>query len=82
MYEYFNGKLTSKAPTHVVLDVGGIGYYIHISLHTFAQIKEQENCKLFISLQVREDSHTLYGFATPGEKNLFLFQELVRIQDE
>ncbi|WP_367211000.1 Holliday junction branch migration protein RuvA [Sphingobacterium sp. R2] len=71
MYEYFNGKLTYKAPTHVVIDVSGIGYYVHISLYTFSQIKDQENCKLFISLQVREDSHTLYGFATEGEKKLF-----------
>lgn len=71
MYEYFNGKLAYKAPTHVVIDVGGIGYYVHISLYTFSQIKDQENCKLFISLQVREDSHTLYGFATEGEKKLF-----------
>lgn len=71
MYEYFNGKLAYKAPTHVVIDVSGIGYYVHISLYTFSQIKDQENCKLFISLQVREDAHTLYGFATDGEKKLF-----------
>jgi len=71
MYEYFNGKLAYKAPTHVVIDVSGIGYYVHISLYTFSQIKDQENCKLFISFQVREDSHTLYGFATESEKKLF-----------
>ncbi|MNE11941.1 Holliday junction ATP-dependent DNA helicase RuvA [compost metagenome] len=71
MYEYFNVKLAYKAPTHVIIDVSGIGYYVHISLYTFSQIKDQENCKLFISLQVREDSHTLYGFATEGEKKLF-----------
>ncbi len=71
MYDYFNGKLVFKAPTHVILDVGGIGYHIHISLTTFAQIKEQEACKLYISFQVREDSHTLFGFATEGERHLF-----------
>lgn len=71
MYDYFKGKLVSKTPTHVILEVGGIGYHIHISLTTFAQIKELENCKLFISFQVREDSHTLYGFATEGERHLF-----------
>ena len=60
-----------KAATHVVLDVGGIGYYIHISLTTYSQIKDQENCKLYISFQVREDSQTLYGFATEGERQLF-----------
>ncbi|MGN0002041.1 MAG: Holliday junction branch migration protein RuvA [Sphingobacterium composti] len=71
MYDYFNGKLVFKAPTHVIVDVGGIGYHIHISLTTFSQIKDLENCKLFISFQVREDSHTLYGFATEGERHLF-----------
>src|SRR5690606_35380696 len=71
MYDYFHGKLVSKTPTHVILEVGGIGYYIHISLTTFSQIKEVETCKLYISFQVREDSHTLYGFATEGERQLF-----------
>ncbi|MBP3943149.1 Holliday junction branch migration protein RuvA [Sphingobacteriaceae bacterium WQ 2009] len=71
MYEYFRGKLVFKAPTHVILDVSGIGYYIHISLHTFGFIKDKEDCKLFISFQVREDSQTLYGFASPEEKQLF-----------
>lgn len=71
MYEYFKGKLITKAPTHVILEVGGIGYYLHISLTTFSQIKDQEECKLYISFQVREDAHTLYGFATEGERHLF-----------
>lgn len=71
MYDYFSGKLVFKAPTHVILDVGGIGYHVHISLTTYSLIKEQENCKLFISFQVREDAHTLFGFATEGERHLF-----------
>lgn len=71
MYEYFKGKLVFKAPTHVVLEVGGIGYYLHISLTTFSQIKDLEECKLFASFQVREDSQTLYGFATEAERHLF-----------
>ena len=71
MYDYFNGKLATKTPTHVILEVGGIGYYVHISLTTYSQIKDQENCKLFISFQVREDAHTLFGFATEGERHLF-----------
>ncbi|MFD1769474.1 Holliday junction branch migration protein RuvA [Sphingobacterium suaedae] len=71
MYDYFNGKLVFKSPTHVILDVNGIGYHIHISLTTFSQIKDQENCKLFVSFQVREDAHTLYGFGTEAERQLF-----------
>lgn len=71
MYDYFNGKLVFKAPTHVILEVGGIGYYVHISLTTYSLIKDQETCKLFISFQVREDAHTLFGFATEAERHLF-----------
>ncbi|KGE15324.1 Holliday junction branch migration protein RuvA [Sphingobacterium deserti] len=71
MYDYFSGKLVFKAPTHVILDVSGIGYHVHISLTTFSQIKDLEQCKLYISFQVREDAHTLYGFATEGERQLF-----------
>lgn len=71
MYDYFNGKLVFKAPTHVILEVGGIGYHVHISLTTYSLIKDQESCKLFISFQVREDAHTLFGFATEGERHLF-----------
>ena len=71
MYEYFKGKLVFKAPTHVIIEVAGIGYYVHISLTTYSQIKDQEECKLFISFQVREDAHTLYGFATEAERHLF-----------
>jgi len=71
MYEYLNGRLAYKAPTHVVIDVGGVGYHVHISLHTYAQIKDREQCKLYISFQVREDAHTLYGFAEEGERRLF-----------
>jgi len=72
MYDYLSGKLVYKGPTHVVLDVGGIGYHIVISLNTYEQIKVEEHCKLYISFQVREDSHTLYGFYEEGERKLFL----------
>lgn len=71
MYEYLNGKLVQKHPTHVVLDVGGVGYFVHISLHTYSQIKDSEQCRLFVSFQVKEDSHTLYGFFEEGERRLF-----------
>lgn len=71
MYDYIKGKLTYKGPTHVVVEAGGLGYHIVISLNTFEHIKSQEECKLYISFQVREDSHTLYGFAEEGERRLF-----------
>ncbi|GGC15885.1 Holliday junction ATP-dependent DNA helicase RuvA [Parapedobacter defluvii] len=71
MYAYLKGRLAYKAPTHVVMDVGGVGYHVHISLHTYSQIKDTEQCKLYISFQVREDAHTLFGFADEGERSLF-----------
>ncbi|RRN78153.1 Holliday junction branch migration protein RuvA [Pseudoxanthomonas sp. SGD-10] len=72
MYEYIDGKLVYKSPAYVVLETGGIGYHINISLNTFALIKEQERCKLYTWLHVKEDGHTLYGFADEGERRLFL----------
>ncbi len=71
MYAYLNGRLAYKAPTHVVIDVSGVGYHVHISLHTYSQIKDREQCKLYISFQVREDAHTLFGFADEGERQYF-----------
>lgn len=71
MYEYFDGEFVIKAPTHVVVDVGGVGYFVHISLNTFSAIKDQKGGKLFLSFQVREDAHTLYGFSNDGERRLF-----------
>jgi len=72
MIAYLKGKLAHKDPTHVIIDVGGVGYFIHISLSTYSQIKEEESCKLHTYLHVREDAHTLYGFSSLAEKELFL----------
>ncbi|HEX7365773.1 MAG TPA: Holliday junction branch migration protein RuvA [Pelobium sp.] len=72
MYEYIDGKLAFKCPTYVVIETGGIGYHLHISLNTYSALKDQERCKLYTWLSVKEDSHTLYGFADEGERRLFL----------
>ncbi|RKD20381.1 Holliday junction DNA helicase RuvA [Pelobium manganitolerans] len=72
MYEYIDGKLAFKCPTYVVIEAGGIGYHIHISLNTYSALKDQERCKLYVWLSVKEDSHTLFGFADEGERRLFL----------
>ncbi|MEO5909838.1 MAG: Holliday junction branch migration protein RuvA [Pelobium sp.] len=72
MYAYIDGKLTFKCPAYVIIEAGGIGYHIHISLNTYSALKDQERCKLFTWLSVKEDSHTLYGFADEGERRLFL----------
>jgi Holliday junction DNA helicase RuvA len=72
MYAYINGKLVFKCPTYVVIDAGGVGYHINISLNTYSGIGDQENCKLYTWMHVKEDAHTLYGFITEGERRLFL----------
>ena len=71
MITHLEGKLVEKNPTDVVIDCNGIGYFINISLHTFSQIPNNENLKLYTYLQVREDSQSLYGFTTKTERDIF-----------
>jgi Holliday junction DNA helicase RuvA len=72
MYAYIDGKLAFKSAAFVVIDAGGVGYHINISLNTYSQLGSSERCKLFTWLHVKEDGHTLYGFADEGERRLFL----------
>lgn len=72
MIAYIDGKLTYKDPTFVIIEVGGVGYQIKISLNTYAGLVEGERCKLFTLLHIKEDAHTLYGFSEMSEKNIFL----------
>ena len=71
MITHIQGKLTEKNPTHVVIDCNGVGYMLNISLHTYSQIPDEENLKLFTHLQVKEDAHTLYGFSSLAEREIF-----------
>ena len=67
------GRLASKAPDHVLLEVGGVGYLVHIPLSTFYDLPEQESpTSLWIHTHVREDALALFGFLTEREKALFL----------
>ena len=72
MIAYLRGKLVHKEPTHVVIDVGGIGYQASISFNTFSDIKDKEDIRLATYLHVREDAQLLYGFSTDAEKSMFL----------
>ncbi|RLD30313.1 MAG: Holliday junction branch migration protein RuvA [Bacteroidetes bacterium] len=71
MITHIQGKLTEKNPTNVVIDCNGVGYYLNISLHTYSQISNQENLRLYTHLHVKEDSHTLYGFSSISEREIF-----------
>ena len=71
MITHLQGRLVEKTPTNIVIDCNGVGYFVHISLHTFSNLSDTESVKLFIHLQVREDSHTLFGFSTKVEREIF-----------
>ena len=71
MITQIRGRLVEKSPTGVVIDCNGVGYFIHISLHTFSQLTDSESIKLLTHLQVKEDAHQLYGFATAMEREIF-----------
>lgn len=72
MIAYIDGKLAFKDPTHVIIDVGGVGYEIKISLTTYSALAEGERCKLYTYQHIKEDAHTLYGFIAPTDKSVFL----------
>lgn len=78
MFNYISGKLISKNPTSIVIDVGGIGYQLNISLNTFQKLPELESyVKVFTILIPREDSIQLFGFYDEDEK--FMFDQLLSI---
>ncbi|AXT57824.1 Holliday junction DNA helicase subunit RuvA [Aquimarina amphilecti] len=71
MITQIKGRLVEKNPTDVVIDCNGVGYLLHVSLHTFSLIPDQEVLQLYTHLQVKEDSHTLFGFAEKSEREIF-----------
>lgn len=71
MYEYISGLVAELAPTYAVVDAGGVGYYINISLQTYAAIEGEKSARLYVHFIVREDAQLLYGFATKLERELF-----------
>jgi holliday junction DNA helicase RuvA len=71
MITHIQGKLVEKTPTDVVIDCGGVGYHVNISLHTYSLLPVSEHLKLFTHLLIREDAHSLYGFVEKSERELF-----------
>ncbi len=71
MITHLSGRLIEKTPTYVVIDCNGVGYFVNISLHTFSSLPETEGLRLYTHLQVKEDSHTLYGFVDKMEREIF-----------
>ena len=72
MIAYLAGKFTYKNPTVVYVEANGVGYEVNISLNTYTHIQSLSEGKLFTYLQIKEDSHTLYGFFDGMEKEMFV----------
>jgi Holliday junction DNA helicase RuvA len=71
MIAHLQGKLVEKTPTQVVIDCGGVGYHVNISLHTYSLLPATDFIKLFTHLQIKEDAHTLFGFVEKSEREIF-----------
>lgn len=71
MIAHLRGKLVEKNPTDIIVECGGVGYFLNISLHTFSQITSEENIFIYTYMQVREDAHTLFGFMQKSEREIF-----------
>ena len=71
MITQIRGRLVEKNPTYVVVDCAGVGYLLHVSLQTYSSLPTDENIRLFTHLSIREDAHTLYGFITKTEREVF-----------
>jgi holliday junction DNA helicase RuvA len=71
MITHLQGKLVEKTPTQVVIDCGGVGYHVNISLHTYSLLPSADFIKLYTHLQIKEDSHTLFGFVEKSEREIF-----------
>ena len=72
MIDYIKGEITELNPTFAVLETGGIGYFINISLPAFSALSGQKQAKLFVFEVIREDAHSLFGFLHPADRQLFL----------
>lgn len=72
MIEYIKGQLTDLTPALAVVETGGVGYALNVTLNTYTAIQGKNEVKLFVYEAIREDAHLLYGFATKKERDMFL----------
>ena len=71
MYEYISGKVASVTPATAVIDCGGVGYLLEITLNTYGAIQHAAEARLWVQEVIREDAHLLFGFATTEERTMF-----------
>lgn len=71
MIHHLNGRLLEKNPAYCIVECGGVGYFVNISVHTYSKIGDSEQVRILTHLQITEDAHTLYGFIEEEERRLF-----------
>lgn len=71
MYESISGTFVELNPSYIVVETGGIAFFIHISLHSYSQFADDKEGKIFVHQVVREDAQLLYGFYGKSERDLF-----------
>jgi len=71
MIEYIKGNITQITPTSLIIETGGIGYFLNISVSTFSSLEGKSEYKMLVHEVIREDSHQLFGFADNDERNIF-----------
>ncbi len=71
MYEYISGDITELTPAHIVIENGGRGYFINISLNTYSALAGKQSSLVFLHQVIREDAHLFFGFADRDERELF-----------
>ena len=71
MIAHIQGKLVEKSPTHIIIDCGGVGYHVNISLYTYSLLPNTDFIKVYTYLQIKEDAHTLFGFVEKSEREIF-----------
>ena len=71
MYDYLRGAIAELTPTYAVVECGGVGYIVAISLQTYTALEGREEALIYVHYVVREDTQQLYGFAERTERDLF-----------
>lgn len=71
MIAHLQGKLVEKSPTQIIIDCGGVGYHVNISLHTYSLLPNTDFIRVYTHLQIKEDAHTLFGFMEKSEREIF-----------
>lgn len=72
MFEYIRGKIVAKSPTHLVVEANGIGYFLNITFNAYDHFRTLEEATVLVYLQIKEESHSLWGFLDETERSVFL----------